>query len=134
MNAPGPDWRVILKDLVRYATVGLGAAVTDLSLYALLTHGLGVHPLIANLISRPIGGMVSFTLNKVWTFRARGRAPLPVQLTRFWCVFGASYALSEGLLFLLHSLAHLGPMPAKIAAEALVGVFNFTMQRQWTFR
>ncbi len=67
-------------------------------------------------------------------FRARGHAPLPVQFTRFWCVFGASYALSEGLLFVFHSLLHLGPMPAKIAAEAMVGLFNFTLQRQWTFR
>lgn len=74
------------KQLARYATSGLAAAAADLMVYVML-HRMGWHPLAAHLVSRPVGGIVSFSANRWWTFRGRRFAwPLLGQLWRYGSV------------------------------------------------
>jgi len=119
---------------VQYLLVGAMAAVTDLGVYSLLHVTTNLHPLQANLISRPLGGIVSFTLNKYWTFGNRRGAAIPVQFFRFSCVWTVCFAGSEALVGLYHEGLRLGAVPAKLAAEATLALFSFLSQRYWTFR
>jgi putative flippase GtrA len=124
----------LLHTLRRYLTVGVGSAITDLGLYAVLTHGVGMDPVIANLISRPCGGLFSFTMNKVWTFNRRELRGTSAQFIRFCLVWLAAYALSESLIWFFTRQWHWGPLHAKIPAEIVTGVFSFLSLRFWTFR
>lgn len=124
----------IVSDFRRYITVGAGAALTDFTIYALLARGLSVHPVVANAISRPLGGLVSFTGNRLWTFHGRSQAALHVQFVRFWVVWGLSFTLTESLIWLFHEGFHWEVMMSKLGAEGAAGVVNFLMQRHWTFR
>lgn len=116
----------------RYLVVGLASFATDFSIYAGLTGPARLDPLVAHLVSRPVGGLVCFALNRAWTFRASG-AVVP-QLARFWGVFGASLALTEGLLAVFSRGIGLPPVPAKALAEGIAVVFNFLALKHWTFR
>jgi putative flippase GtrA len=124
----------LLHTLRRYLTVGVGSAITDLGLYAVLTHGVGMDPVIANLISRPCGGLFSFTMNKVWTFNRRELRGTSAQFIRICLVWLAAYALSESLIWFFTRQWHWGPLHAKIPAEIVTGVFSFLSLRFWTFR
>lgn len=116
----------------RYLAVGLVSFGVDVSVFASLVSGTGMDPLLAHLVSRPLGGLACFFLHRAWTFAATG--PVAGQLARFACVFGASLALTEGLLAL--AVRGLG-MPAvggKVLAEGTAVLFNFLALRFFTFR
>ena len=117
---------------VRYLVAGLGSFVTDFSVFTLLAVPAGVDPLIAHLVSRPLGGLTCFYLNRTWTFRSSG--PVPIQMARFWCVFGVSLALTEGLLALFCKGIGLPPVPGKALAEGIALTLNFLALKHWTFR
>lgn len=145
-----------LPQIRKYATVGIGSAITDLSIYGMLTGLAGLSPEVANLISRPCGGLFSFTFNKLWTFERRELAGTRRQLLRFWMVWLVSYALSELLVWGFHQffthheslptaagdfLFHMTGIRAgmtsllpKLCAEGLICIGLFLSHRFWTFR
>ena len=124
-----------LRSVVLYLFVGLLSFATDFTIYSLLVgYGGGIHPLVANCISRPLGGFVCFFANKYWTFGNRSQKPASTQFIRFWCVFLMSLGLSEGLIWLFHDVLDTGPRSAKLIAEAVCVVFNYLCLRLWTFR
>ena len=128
-------FRRIFKNLHLYAVVGGLAAITDLTTYTLLAKGYHIDPLFANLVSRPMGGLVSFTLNKFWTFRDQGKtARTRVQFVRYWTVWGINFALSELLIWFFHDRLSFGPIPTKLCAEGSVALFSYLSMKYWTFR
>jgi len=126
--------RDLIGPFVRYTLVGVVCAGVDFAVYAGLTLIAGEHPLIANLVSRGLGGTVSFLLNKRWTFKNRGRESGVVQFGRFWVVFGVSFALSEVVIGLFFEGLRFGPVASKLLAEGILVVFNFLSLRFWAFR
>lgn len=125
---------MILVQLRRYLTVGVAAALTDFCLYGILTRFGSIAPVIANLISRPVGGLVSFAGNKLWTFERRSLAGTPTQLLRFALTWLAAYGVSEALVWFFHNRIGLGPLLAKLCAEAIACGGIFLTHRFWTFR
>ena len=124
-----------VRSVVFYVLAGLLSFATDFTVFSLLvTYGGGVHALVANCVSRPLGGLVCFYTNKRWTFRNRGTKPASTQFVRFWCVFLMSLGLSEALIWTFHDLMNGEPRVSKLIAEAVCVVFNYLCLRLWTFR
>ncbi len=145
-----------LQQIKKYLTVGVGSAITDFTIYGLLLHYANFPPELANLISRPCGGLFSFTGNKLWTFEQRKVAGTRREFTRFCIVWLISYALSELLVWLFHlyfirnnalpnglsglifhmtgfQVAMVRVLP-KLCAEGVVCIGLFLTHRFWTFR
>ena len=118
----------------RFAVAGVGAAATDFAVYSVLTKLLEVHPLAANLFSRPLGGLFGFFVNKYWTFGNEGRHSTHVQLFRFWATWLANLLASEILIGLFHDWLGFGPLLAKILAELILSLTTFVCHKYWTFR
>ena len=127
-----------LNTFRRFVTVGACAFAVDFLVYYLLTLEQGgaplLSPLVANLISRPCGGLVSFFFNKKWTFSQWGSDPTHKQFIRFWVVYLISYTLSEIMVYMYHHVLNFSARPTKILAELSVGGFNFLCHRFWTFK
>jgi putative flippase GtrA len=62
--------RLVTATQVRFGVVGIGNTLVDVLGYALLAT-LGVPVFVANLISTTAGMLLSFTLNRNFTFRAK---------------------------------------------------------------
>lgn len=123
-----------MTELPRFAACGAGAFIADVGTYALVVRH-GMPPLVAHLVSRPLGGAVSFLGNRFWTFgRRRLSRSLGGQVRCYAIVWLATYLLTEGLIFLLLRAIPGRPVAAKILAEGLAGLFSFLAQRSWTFR
>lgn len=121
-------------DFGRYLAVGVLSAAADFSVFSLLTRQRKLHPLASHSISRPLGGLVCFFLNKYWTFSQGEKGALAGQFVRFWCVFAMSLGISTVLLWLFLKLFPSIPEIAKACAEAIVVAFNFLCLKYWTFQ
>lgn len=128
--------RTLLHQVKRFLISGGAAAFTDIILINWpLTKLGGLAPVYANLISRPVGGIVSFSCNKFWTFRDREQTRgVHIQFMRYWMVWGCTFLGSQLLVWIFSEILGFGPMTTKIGAEAIVGCFSFLLQRHWTFR
>ena len=124
----------LLLDFVRYLAVGGFSAVTDFSIFSLLTRRLKLHPVASHTISRPLGGLVCFFLNKYWTFGKKNSGDATGQFIKFWFVFAASLGLSTLLLWLFLKFFPRVPEIAKALAEGIVVIFNFLCLKYWTFQ
>ncbi len=124
---PGPEF-------LRYLLAGLASFATDYSVFLVLIDILRLDEIPSHWISRPIGGVVCFLINRRWTFHAIDRGLLRVQIARFWLVWGMSYALTTGLLALFSKVVGLPAEAAKPLAEGLAVIFNFLCLKFWTFR
>lgn len=121
-----------LPVFARYLLAGVGSFVADFAAFLALTAGAHVDPLLAHLVSRPLGGVTSYCLNRRWTFGSTRRvAP---EFARFACVFGASLALTEALLALFCRGLGLRPGLGKVLAELTALSVNFLALRHWAFR
>lgn len=127
-------WQGPLRSFLRYGAVGALAACLDLTVFFLLSVWLNVWYLFAHTVSRGLGGMVNFTLNRAWTFGHRGPTGRWPHLTRFAIVYLFSYCGSSGLLSFFHEVVQLGPVSAKLVAEGTMFIFNFLALRAWAFR
>lgn len=129
--------RVLNFKLVRFALVGGLAAATDLTLFWLLNQRFGFSRLLAQSISRPTGGLVSFTANKFWTFERRSAAQTGQQFVRYAIIWVCSFALSTLLMEVYRMLLPVDPrfdFVSKGCAEGTLGLLSFLAQRFWAFR
>ena len=118
--------------LAKFATVGVTGYVVNLSVFAALVKGAGVHYLAAAVCSFLVAVTNNYTWNRLWTFR-RQRGHVAYQGMRFLVVSLA--ALGANLLFLEALVsAGVGKIPAQAAAIVLVTPLNFVGNKLWSFR
>ncbi len=114
---------------LRFALVGGVNTALDLGLFTGLTTIAALSPERANVISYGAGILLSFTLNRKWTFESEGE--IAEQLTRFIVVSLAALLLST---FLVEGLSQLMPaIIAKIVSLPLMFVWSYSMTRRFVF-
>lgn len=123
------------NDAFKFIIVGCISYAVDFSVFLMLKHMVGFDRLQANPISRFCGGLISFTLNKFWTFRrTSGQTKTSVQFLRYWTVWVTMMATSEVALLILGSWLRIPDTIAKPMGDGLAGLISFIIQRHWTFR
>ena len=129
-----------VMDFMRYALCGVIAVAVDYGVFGALTRALDWGAVAAQSVSRPCGGVVSFILNRMWTFRGRGSAAAHVQALRFALVWIAMYGWSLVLVWLFDRLLRdagvglfLARWLAKLGGDGIAALTGFTANRFWTF-
>ncbi|MDZ5696474.1 GtrA family protein [Chelativorans sp. M5D2P16] len=112
----------------RFAVVGAVTTTLDVVLFTgLVMMSLAAAP--ANLLSYSTGIVVSYQLNRTWTFRA-GRSY--AQAVKFGVSTLTGLLLST---LLVAFLATLIPAPAaKLVSVPVIFVWNYLMARLWVFQ
>jgi len=123
-----------LPEAVRFALVGVLNTLIDVGLFTTLTAGLGLTPAWANIPSYAAGVLVSFTLNRRWTFgRTGGDAALVAgEFSRFLAVNLAGLLLSTALVAIFALV--LPPLAAKLVSLPASFAWNFLLSRGFVFR
>ena len=119
------------EQLAKFCVVGASGYVVNLTVYALLLRGLGVHYLPAAICSFLVAVTNNYTWNRLWTFRDR-RGHVAYQGIRFLIVSTAALLANLAVLFLLVT-AGMGELPAQAIAIALVTPLNFAGNKLWSF-
>ena len=123
-----------VRHVRRYMTVGAFSTITDYTVYLSLIHLAGWPAVGAAAVSRPCGGVVSFSFNKVWTFERRAVRGTGTQLFRYACVWLSAYAASTLLVWLFRDHLNWTELPSKIVADSIVNSIAFLIVRHWAFQ
>jgi len=115
----------------RYAIVGVGSNLALFLLYLLLT-GSGMGHKLAATVSYVLGVLLTFVLNRSWSFRSGGRPA--GQLGRY----AAAHVLGYGINLLgLYTFVDLGGFRhpwVQGMMIVVVAVILFLLQKFWVFR
>ena len=121
------------RQFIKFCLVGASNVAIDFSIFLLLTGGVGLHYLVANLGSFFVAVSWSFFANRRWTFRhAEGDARR--QYLRFALTNLGGLLIQSSLLFMLHERAGFDVRLAKIFAIFVTTFWNFFLTKFWTFR
>jgi putative flippase GtrA len=118
--------------LFKFGLVGASGYLINLAVFALLDEALGVHHLVAAVLSFCVAITNNFILNRHWTFQARaGHAGF--QAVRFFAVSVMALGVNLLLLYLLVDVIGAPELPSQALAVALAMPFNFIGNKLWTF-
>lgn len=131
--APG-NWRELHRlPVVRFATVGAITTAFDIAFFAAFVHLAGLPAHWANVCSYPIGIVISFILNRSWTFNDQSSGTV---MYRRFAVFTAIYLVALAIstaLVTLFSMA-MPEVAAKILSVPLVFIWSYGAMRFFVFR
>jgi putative flippase GtrA len=116
----------------RFVLVGLLNTAVGYSVILLLQVGIGAPPFIANAGGYLIGGLVSYALNRNFTFGSN--RPHGQTLPRFSMVAAGCFALNIGVLTFGLQVLNLRPALAQALAVASYTVAFYWASRTIVFR
>ncbi|MGC9523005.1 MAG: GtrA family protein [Anaerolineae bacterium] len=146
--------RTEMTRFLKFAVVGTIGAVVDFGILYLLHVVVGWHLALSNTISFTCAVLSNFTWNRLWTYPDSRSKPVATQLTQFFVVNIAGWAINTGILLamtgpltalagtvldglsltaaagLTHKVGYNG---AKIIATGIVMFWNFFVNRFWTY-
>jgi len=122
----------LVRQLTSYGLVGGVAALADYALMIGLREGVGLATVPSALAGYTLGSIVSYTLNRAFTFdstRSHRSATLRFAII---CILG--FTLTGLGMELFANRLHIPYVLARVQTTALVFLFNFSCHRLWTFR
>lgn len=114
-----------------YAICGGTGVTIDLTCYSALVFS-GVEYQLANAVGYAAGTLVSFFLNRHFTFKTYDRTMR--RLAMFLATAGIGYAISSTMLWTFVGLLNIHPIPSKLMTLIVVLAFQFLINRAVTFR
>lgn len=122
-----------LAIILRYCVVGGSGTILDLGLLYALVEYARFDVILASIISFAAATGNNFYWNKRWTFGDRSPRVIK-QYTKFAIVSLLGLGLNTLLLATLVHLLGVWYIGAKLCATLVILVWNFTMNKFWTFR
>jgi len=126
-----PGSQAVTHQFLRFAVVGAVATAVHYTILISLKEGAGVAPVAATTAGYTIGALVSYTLNRAFTFAAR--PAFGWGLVKYALVIGLGAGVNAAIVALL---THAGMyyLLAQMIATALVLIWNFAAARWVVFR
>lgn len=116
----------------RYFLVQLLAYGLDIGGFVLLSSGLGIHPLTANIVGKVAAGTFAFLAHRHFTFEAVPHASFKSQLLRYALLLALNVPLSSAILALLLPVFPWAAV-GKVAADALCIGLTFFLSKRLVF-
>lgn len=122
------EWRV-----ARFLISGGTSAVTNLSILFVLTHWYGMWYLYSSIIAASVATIVSFVLQKLWTFQNFSTAvhkqfPLHVTLGL------VNIAVNTALLYMLVEYIGIWYLIAQVMSGVFLAFVNYFTYKKYIFR
>lgn len=127
----GAHDRLIGRPLLRYAVIGASGVLLDYLLFLLLFNAIGLHEQVANTISTTAGITNNFVLNALFNFRKRDR--ILVRFLRFYVIGVAGIGLTFVLLQVFSGRLGIDPNLVKAGSLPVVLIFQYTINKKWSF-
>jgi len=135
-------WRLIQSEkeaerFVKFCLVGGSGVFVNMGVYWLLERWGGLRDTFAHPLSVETAILSNFILNEVWTFRDRreGRVgALLGRMLRFNLICGVGWALNFMMFYSLTRGFGLYDMAALLIAILVAMLFNFILNKWWTWK
>ena len=127
----------LLLEIMHFCTVGCSGLCIDIAIFMLAVYGLGIHHLLAKIISFLTAASSNWALNRRFSFPAAHRARRDKQWMNFILVSGSGALLNLLIYwYLISSFAQMATAPfiAVAAAAVATAAWNFTFAKLFIFR
>jgi putative flippase GtrA len=120
-----------LIHIIYYGMFGCVSAIVDILIFKLIC-SITPHYLLANLISYSSGSIVSFTLNRSYTFKVKNK--IVKRIILFYTASGLGFLASSITIFILVNNLKLIPLYAKLISVIIVFIIQFSFNKLITFK
>lgn len=120
-----------MSQFLRYSLVGVVNTVVGYAVIFLLMY-LGTNPLASNALGYMVGFVLSFVLNRNFTFRSTGGQR--IEIIRYLLVFGISYLANFAILLLLIGVTNTHTALAQVLAGVIYFGFSYVLNKYYVFR
>jgi len=120
--------------VVRYVIAGGTSAFINLAVLSYLYYIVGIHYLIAGIISFVISFMISLVLQKLWTFKDSSRDGIGLQIGKYLATSLFGLGLNTLLLYILVDHFHFFVYIGQIIAGGSTACVTFFLSRKYVFR
>ncbi|HEY4526920.1 MAG TPA: GtrA family protein [Candidatus Paceibacterota bacterium] len=121
---------------IRFCMVGVLNTSTTFFIYVILTRTIPSffeYYLLAEVVAYLCGSIISFILNKRWTFRSETSLSL-FEITRFYVALGSGLIVNLGVLYVLVSVLHIYDIVSVALALCVTIAWNFLFMKFWVFK
>lgn len=115
----------------RYVVVGILGTVAHFTTTIAVVEGFAVDPVVASVAGFLVALVISFILVRGWVFRSG--ASVVTTFPRYVAVSVAGLLLNAGIMHVTVDVARVSYLWGLCAVVAIVPLFNFTLNRTWTF-
>lgn len=130
-----PTQSAIVAEFLRFGVVGLLGFVIDTSTVYATRHALGLYG--AGVLAYFVAATGNWALNRNFTFRGRGKAPMHRQWAMFLAANMVGFVINRSVYALLVTFMPLAAAQPVIATAAGAGAamfINFGLSRRLVFR
>jgi putative flippase GtrA len=121
-----------MQQLLRFSTVGVLNSIVGLLCIWGAMYFLGLGEVAANLLGYAIGLVVSFSLNRTWTFSDRGDASR--SFPRWLALAGVAYVVNLAVVIAAYRVVGIDPYLAQPLGIAAYTAIMFFGSRAFVFR
>ncbi len=121
-----------MGQLFRYLLVGLFNTALGFAIIFTCMYLLKMSPVASNITGYLCGLVVSYFLNKFFTFRSTARSR--AEMLRFLVVFAAAYLANFGMLLLCIDVLRLHAAVSQVVAGAVYVGASFILNKYYVFR
>lgn len=118
---------------MRYLFSGGTAAMVNLGLLYLLTDIMGLYYLLSGILAFSCGVIVSFIMQKSWTFQDRSTEETYKKFVLYVVIAIINLAVNTSLLFLFTDIFNLYYMISQFLASGIVAVWSYFIYRKMFF-
>jgi putative flippase GtrA len=122
---------LLLRQFIAFSGVGVVAAVAHYGVLIALVEIGRITPVIATLWGFVAGAIVSYVLNRRFTFQSD--RPHRSAVPRFLAVTAGGFVLNGVAMWILNEQWGVPYLVAQVVATGIVLFWNFTANRFWTF-
>lgn len=119
--------------IFRYVIAGGTAAVVDLGLLYIFTAYISLHYLSSAVIAFVGAFLVSFTLQKFWTFRDRSIQNIHRQSIMYFTISLGNFFINTYLMYIFVEKIHLHYLVAQMFVGGIVACFSFFLCKYFIF-
>jgi putative flippase GtrA/predicted HAD superfamily phosphohydrolase YqeG len=124
----------ILMKVARFILSGGTAAALDLVLLFVLTSVFHIWYLLSAVIAFVFAFVVSFTLQKYWTFRDGSKDKIPLQAAAYFLIAVMNLCVNTVLVYTFVEHAHIHYLVSQIISSALLAVESYFLYQTLVFK
>jgi len=117
------------KRFLKFAIVGVSNTAISFLVYVVLVK-LSLYYILASIISYIAGILNSYILNTAFVFKEKKTKK---NLFMFSSVYLSALLINLSLLYIMVGVFGIGPITGQILVTGIVMIYNYIMQKKWTF-
>jgi putative flippase GtrA len=117
----------------RYIVSGGTATAVNLLILFLLVHFAGVYYLLASIISFISSTVVSFTLQKFWTFGDRARERMHFQFALYAGITAVNIAVNTLLMYLFVTEFGIWYLASQVLSGLIIALMSYFTYQKFVF-